>query len=469
MLGQVGVFHRANAHGTGDLAQLGFVQVGVLALHQVIGALFGLVQQVDQLHRAAVAGLEGLAIGAVHGAEAHVLHFEGRRHEAGQARGGEHHLEVQGLALVDEVQRAVGLEHIGAVAGGGQVGGGVEVTTAGLLHDQRQRVAFGVLELVHEHAQGAVAFGEQALGAQVGDDVGQVVVVGAFALHVGHAELHAQAVVHRLAVAQGNVVEAGPEFQALGVAGLQLDHQLAGAVGELGGFVEALLRGAIEGFQVGQLGVAAYRLFLHIGQQHTELGAPVAHVVLADHGVAEELQYAGHAVTDDGGTQVADVHFLGQVRCRQVDDHALLRAVLAHAEVGVGQCGVQALGQGLAVLEEVEEAGAGDFHLGHLLVPGQGGDELFGQVARLHAGGFGQHHGDVAGEVAVALVLGVFHLDGRAEPLGQHALAGETGQGLLDQLANGVFHLLLFRPPRRGLALVENCALSAGCGCSFKF
>ncbi|MNQ56809.1 hypothetical protein D3C85_709440 [compost metagenome] len=163
------------------------------------------------------------------------------------------------------------------------------------------------------------------------------------------------------------------------------------------------------------------------------------------------------------------MHFLGQVRCRQVDDHALLRAVLAHAEVVVGQGGLQALGQGLAVLEEVEEAGAGDFHLGHLLVPGQGVDELLGQVARLHAGWLGQHHGDVAGEVAVALVLGVLHLDGRAEALGQHAFTGETGQGLLDQLANRVFHLLLFRPPPGGLALVENCALSGSCGRSFKF
>jgi hypothetical protein len=58
----------------------------------------------------------------------------------------EGHLEVQGLALVDEVQHAVGVDHFMAVAHGGQIGGGVQVATTGLLHDQRQRIAFGVLD-----------------------------------------------------------------------------------------------------------------------------------------------------------------------------------------------------------------------------------------------------------------------------------------------------------------------------------
>ncbi len=58
---------------------------------------------------------------------------------------------------------------------------------------------------------------------------------------------------------------------------------------------------------------------------------------------------------------------------------------LRTAECGVGQCGFEALGQGVAVLEEVEEAGAGDFHLADAGVGGQGGDQFLGQVARLHA------------------------------------------------------------------------------------
>ena len=55
--------------------------------------------------------------------------------------------------------------------------------------------------------------------------------------------------------------------QTLGVAGLQLDHQFAGAVGELGRVVEALLGRAVEAFQVGQLALGGRRVFLHVGQQ----------------------------------------------------------------------------------------------------------------------------------------------------------------------------------------------------------
>ncbi|MNN18549.1 hypothetical protein D3C81_1317610 [compost metagenome] len=115
-------------------------------------------------------------------------------------------------------------------------------------------------------------------------------------------------------MAQRDVVEALPQAQALGVAGLQLDHQGAGAVGELGGVVEALLGGAVELLEVGQLALGGGRVLLEVGQQHAELGAPVADVVLADHRVAEELQHAADGVADDGRAQVADVHFLGQVR-----------------------------------------------------------------------------------------------------------------------------------------------------------
>ncbi len=259
---------------------------------------------------------------------------------------------------------------------------------------------------------------------------------------------------------QGDVLELGPQLQAVRVAGLQLDHQAAGAVGEGFGLVEALLGGAVEVLQVRQL-VTGDGVFFQVGHQHAELGAPVAHVVLADHGVAEELQDPGHAVANDGGAQVANVHFLGQVGRRHVDHGALRRAGLAYAQVGVAKSGVQARGQGLGVLEEVDEAGAGDFRLAQVFMGRQGGDDFLRQVARLHAGRLGQHHGDVAGEVAVGLVAGVFDLDRRRQAFWQHTFGDELGDGLLDELANGVFHGLLFRPlvRRRFGAQVEKLGI----------
>ncbi len=314
VLGQVGVFHRANAHHTGDVAQLGFGQLRVLFLHQVVGTLLGFVQQVDQLHGAAVAGLERAAVGAVHGAETHMLHMHRVGDEARAACHFKHLLEVQGLALVDEIQGTVGFQHAAAVAHGRQVGGGIEVAAIGLDDDHRQRLAVGGLEFFEEHALRAVALNQQALGLEVVDHVDQVVVVGAFAHHVGHGQLYVEQFVDFLAVRQRDLTEAAPQFQAFLVTGLQLDHQATGAVGELFGFVEALLRGAVEIFQVRQF-VAGNRVFLQVRHQHAELGAPVAHMVLADHVVTQELQHPRHAVANDGRAQVADVHFLGQVRC----------------------------------------------------------------------------------------------------------------------------------------------------------
>ena len=60
-----------------------------------------------------------------------------------------------------------------------------------------------------------------------------------------------------------------------------------------------------------------------MGDQHAELRAPVADVVLADDLVALELDHAAERVADDGAAQVSDVHLLGDVRARVVHDGAL--------------------------------------------------------------------------------------------------------------------------------------------------
>jgi len=55
-------------------------------------------------------------------------------------------------------------------------------------------------------------------------------------------------------------------------------------------------------------------LFEDLLDEHAELPAPVADVVLRDDGVALSTQDAGEAVADDRGPQVADVHLLGDIR-----------------------------------------------------------------------------------------------------------------------------------------------------------
>ena len=53
---------------------------------------------------------------------------------------------------------------------------------------------------------------------------------------------------------------------------------------------------------------------------HPELRAPIADVVIADGLMSEELERAIDAVADDGRTNMADVHRLGDIRGRIVDD-----------------------------------------------------------------------------------------------------------------------------------------------------
>lgn len=49
----------------------------------------------------------------------------------------------------------------------------------------------------------------------------------------------------------------------------------------------------------------------------------------------------------------------------------------------------------------------------------------------------------------MGLVAGVFYLDRRRQAFWQHTFGDELGDGLLDELANGVFHGLLFQPLAR--------------------
>ena len=85
----------------------------------------------------------------------------------------------------------------------------------------------------------------------------------------------------------------------------------SGSVIELaaGGGVELVEVADAEG--LGPLGP------VHVEQvldEHAEGRAPVADVVLAQHGVAEEAEDAGQRIADQGAAQVADVHLLGHVR-----------------------------------------------------------------------------------------------------------------------------------------------------------
>ncbi len=55
---------------------------------------------------------------------------------------------------------------------------------------------------------------------------------------------------------------------------------------------------------------------------------------------------------------------------------------------------------------QVDEAGSGDLDLVDARIGGEHRHDALGELARRNAGGLGQHHGGIGGEVAVGRVLG---------------------------------------------------------------
>ena len=87
---------------------------------------------------------------------------------AREDRGAEHHLEVVGLALVDDVEHLVGIEGPAAVQDGGQVRRAVHGRSLGGDHQQGGQLAL-VAFTAHPHDPRALVILEQAAGLEVGD------------------------------------------------------------------------------------------------------------------------------------------------------------------------------------------------------------------------------------------------------------------------------------------------------------
>ena len=109
-----------------------------------------------------------------------------------------------------------------------------------------------------------------------------------------------------------------------------------------------------------------------------------------------------------------------------VDRHAA-----ANRRIAVGGAGPQDVGEApvpqVDVEAQVDESGPRHFGPGDTLQPLQAPGQEPGEVAGLHAGRLGQHHGGVGGDVAVPRLARRLHADPRAvEALREAALAGQT-------------------------------------------
>ena len=100
--------------------------------------------------------------------------------------------------------------------------------------------------------------------------------------------------------------------------------------------------------------------FFQPADDHPELRAPVADVIVADDVVAEELGDARERVAEDGRADVADVHRLGDVGRAEVDDDRAWVRGARDAEALIGEERGDALRDRVGAQGEIDEAGAGD-------------------------------------------------------------------------------------------------------------
>ena len=249
--------------------------------------------------------------------------LDGRNQPTGHLRDCEHHLQVLLLGCTDDIQHQVGVEAFDSVDHAGEVARGVVETARTLLHDERERVAVTIREAGWKDHVGAVGFGQEPTGAQSLDHLRHQRLIDALAGEVVVGEPHPEQLVHRVEVLVGESDEQPPETSRVGVAGLQQHHALAGAVLEFVGSVELHAGLFVEAVEIAERQVFCGLFFSQIDEvfdEHAERCAPVADVVLPDHVVAEELHHPHQRVADHGRAQVADVHLLGNVGCRIVDD-----------------------------------------------------------------------------------------------------------------------------------------------------
>ena len=335
---EVEVFHRSKPDDLRDAGDLRFRKraprtafVVARFLHDRPGAHDGLLQQISQLHRSPLTGLERSSAGGEHVPETEVLHLHIGVHEPQRPRRGEEHFEMLLLRKTDHVENPLRSERFHAVQDRGQIGRGVVESSVRLPHDQRKRLSLAGLELIEEHAERPFALTNHPVPARslhvsqpTNDFVHQLGVETLPAVDQAHAE----SIADRMTMSKRFVAERLPNLPRERIAALQQDDRLPRFRSERVVGVESRLGLHVEPFQV--------RDFEFVGllrdvwsnrakmrDQHAELRAPVADVILTNDVVSLKLHHAGDAIADHRAPQMPDMHLLSQVRAGKVDDDGL--------------------------------------------------------------------------------------------------------------------------------------------------
>jgi hypothetical protein len=121
----------------------------------------------------------------------------------------------------------------------------------------------------------------------------------------------------------------------------------------------------VEALHLGD-GVGLQRFAVHAplppGEQHPELGAPIAQVIVGDDLVAQQAERARQTIAQNGRADMADVHGLGHVGRTEIDDHSPRLRAGCKEEVFSARRGLQGWASAVGLSRKFKEAGAGDFY-----------------------------------------------------------------------------------------------------------
>ena len=203
-----------------------------------------------------------------------------------------------------------------------------------------------------------------------------------------------------------------PDFQVFRVAALEFDEFLAGGLpdgfhGFARGddhFIKPLHFADGIGFER-----VRFQVVFPAEQQHPELRAPVADVVVGDDAVAEQPQRARQAIAENRRADMPDVHRLGHVRRTEINHHGSRLRGLVKKQVFAARGGLERLRERGMLQPEIQEARAGDFNLLADFSNIQSCQNIGCELTRIQLSRLGQRH------QRITLVIAKFRVGTRTD------------------------------------------------------
>jgi hypothetical protein len=133
-------------------------------------------------------------------------------------------------------------------------------------------------------------------------------------------------------------------------------------------------------------------VLLPADEQFSELGAPITDVVIGYDVVAQQAKSACQGITENGGTDVADMHRLSHIGGAEINDNGTGLVGLLEKEMSSTGGRVQSFFQSCGFEPEIQEARAGYVDLLTPVFQVEPGDHIASQLTRVHLSRLGQGH-----------------------------------------------------------------------------